>query len=169
MFNKQKLETEKHEIFSLGQKGMNKINKFKGTIKSVAVYITGCDQYLIVPDVGDDRKQEDGYWEDKEAIIISSGCCGVKSEKIEILKMGQKVKSDSGFVGIITCVQCREHGIPSYLVVPEVDKDNKIIEGKWFYEKELSKVDEGIKKEEVKDKDDPGGPKMGSMYSGLNR
>lgn len=65
--------------FELGIKVIDKITGFKGTITGVARYITGCDQYLVAPEVGKDGNYIDAHWYDENRLYPLVG-----EEKIEI-------------------------------------------------------------------------------------
>ena len=48
----------------LGRTYMDKITGFTGVATGFVTYITGCDQVLLVPSVGDDGKRREGEWWD---------------------------------------------------------------------------------------------------------
>jgi len=76
--------------FELGKEAVDTITGFTGTIVGYAKYLTGCDQYIIVPRCDDPSKYPEGQWfdenrlkltEKKEKIIVdthnTSGACGI--------------------------------------------------------------------------------------------
>ena len=55
----------------LGMKAKDKITGFEGTITGHARYITGCDQYLLMPQAKD-GKQAEGGWYDEHRLEITN-------------------------------------------------------------------------------------------------
>lgn len=60
-------------MIKLGQVGKDKVTGFTGTITGRAQYLTGCDQYNLVPPVKD-GKLEPAQWFDEGRIeIVGAG------------------------------------------------------------------------------------------------
>ncbi|OGQ60750.1 MAG: hypothetical protein A3J24_06495 [Deltaproteobacteria bacterium RIFCSPLOWO2_02_FULL_53_8] len=57
-------------MIKLGVKGKDKITGFEGIITGRASYIYGCDQYLLVPRMGNDNKLTDAHWFDEGRIEV---------------------------------------------------------------------------------------------------
>lgn len=62
----------------LGLKGRDIVTKFTGVVVGKVEYMTGCSQYLLVPEVDKDGKIHDGCWFDVQRVER------VKSDKVEI-------------------------------------------------------------------------------------
>ncbi|MNG03272.1 hypothetical protein D3C84_863440 [compost metagenome] len=56
-------------MIKLGQIGKDKVTGFTGTITGRAQYLTGCDQYTLVPQVKD-GKLESAQWFDEGRIEV---------------------------------------------------------------------------------------------------
>ena len=67
---------------NLGLKGTDRITGFTGTIVGFVEYLTGCNQYLIVPKCkkGDENTKPKGHWIDDNRIDIKG------KKKIELIK-----------------------------------------------------------------------------------
>ena len=65
--------TEKQFKFANGQTVKEKITGFKGVITGTAYYITGCNQYLIVPKCQPDGKVAEGTWYDEGRLVLQKG------------------------------------------------------------------------------------------------
>ncbi|MNQ87572.1 hypothetical protein D3C85_1028010 [compost metagenome] len=72
-------------MITLGQKGRDKITKFEGIITGRAQYITGCDQYVLVPEVRD-GKVDPSQWFDEGRIEIIG--VGITAESVTAVKNG---------------------------------------------------------------------------------
>ena len=57
--------TKREFIFSNGEKVREKVTGFTGTITGTAFYLTGCNQYLVVPKVKDEHTAAEGQWYDE--------------------------------------------------------------------------------------------------------
>lgn len=57
-------------MIELGQKGRDKVTGFEGIITGRAQYLTGCDQYNLVPPVKD-GKLEGAQWFDEGRIGVT--------------------------------------------------------------------------------------------------
>lgn len=57
---------------NLGQKGTDIITGFTGTIVGYVEYLTGCNQYLIIPKCGkgETNKKPEGEWIDDNRVEI---------------------------------------------------------------------------------------------------
>lgn len=53
----------------LGKKYRDLITGFEGTATGYVVYISGCNQVLIVPRVGDDMKLVESAWFDEQRLV----------------------------------------------------------------------------------------------------
>jgi len=60
---------------NLGKKGTDIITGFTGTVVGYVEYLTGCNQYLIVPECrkGETNKKPSGEWIDDNRIKIEKG------------------------------------------------------------------------------------------------
>lgn len=56
----------------LGQKVKDRITGFGGVVTGYVYYISGCNQCLVVPQVGSDGKQIDGAWFDVQRLEIDA-------------------------------------------------------------------------------------------------
>ncbi len=56
--------------FELGIKAKDKVSGFSGTLTTYVKYLTGCDRYLIEPDVDEDNKYVEGTYFDVDRIVI---------------------------------------------------------------------------------------------------
>jgi len=54
--------------FNNGDVLQDAITGFKGTVTGRANYLTGCDQYLLVPKVDKEGKHVDGRWIDSQRL-----------------------------------------------------------------------------------------------------
>ena len=54
----------------LGQKARDRITGFTGVITGHVAYISGCNQVLLVPQVGKDGKLVDSQWFDEQRVEI---------------------------------------------------------------------------------------------------
>ncbi len=61
--------TTKKFKFSNGDKVKEKITGFTGTIIGTCFYLTGCNQYLIMPKCKETHKKPDGHWFDEERLV----------------------------------------------------------------------------------------------------
>ncbi len=63
-------------MLRLGQVGRDKITGFKGNITSRHIYITGCDQYTLTPDVNKQGEyQEQCQFDEGRIEIVGKGIC----------------------------------------------------------------------------------------------
>ena len=60
-------------MIELGQKGRDKITKFEGLITGRAQYLTGCDQYVLVPEVKDGKLETSQWFDEGRIEIIGPG------------------------------------------------------------------------------------------------
>ncbi len=73
-------------MIKLGVKGRDKLTGFEGVVYGRAEYLTGCDQYCLVPRVGEDGDIKDSRWFDEGRIeIIGSG---ILQEEVSAEKPG---------------------------------------------------------------------------------
>lgn len=54
----------------LGVKAKDKITGFEGVVTGHADYLTGCDQYLVQPPVGEKGDARDGRWFDEQRLEV---------------------------------------------------------------------------------------------------
>jgi len=52
----------------MGAEYKDKITGFKGTLVGFCLYITGCNQALLVPRVKKDGSHQDGHWYDEQRL-----------------------------------------------------------------------------------------------------
>jgi hypothetical protein len=57
-------------VGNLGKKARDVVTGFKGTITGYVQYLTGCNQYLLVPQVKEDGSTIDSCWYDDKRIEI---------------------------------------------------------------------------------------------------
>jgi len=71
---------------NLGKIGVDRITGFKGTITGYVEYLSGCNQYLLVPKCkkGEENKKPVGEWIDNDRIDIG------KRKPIELIKTGSR-------------------------------------------------------------------------------
>ena len=58
-------------MIELGQEGRDKITGFEGTITGMARYLTGCDQYCLVPKAENGNKILEGQYFDEGRIEVT--------------------------------------------------------------------------------------------------
>lgn len=68
-------------MIELGQKAKDKITGFQGTLTGRTQWLTGCDQYCLVPPVDKDGKVGDSVWFDEGRIEILGP--GVSAEAVQ--------------------------------------------------------------------------------------
>ena len=73
-------------MITLGQKAKDKVTGFKGILIGRCQYLTGCDQYGIVPAVGKDGKTGDVQWFDEGRIQVIGK--GVTIKQVSVKKNG---------------------------------------------------------------------------------
>lgn len=72
-------------------------------------------------------------------------------DKIQLHQFGSKAKDKvTGFSGIITGRSIWMYGCDQYCITPSVDKEGKLMEGKWFDEGRLEIIGKGIKPADVR-------------------
>jgi hypothetical protein len=54
----------------LGQLAKDKVTGFEGTIVGHADYLSGCDQYLLVPTVDEKGNHREGHWFDEQRLVV---------------------------------------------------------------------------------------------------
>ena len=54
----------------LGQKARDVVTKFEGVLTGRATYLTGCDQYIVTPEVNDKGEAQDARWFDVNRLEI---------------------------------------------------------------------------------------------------
>jgi hypothetical protein len=57
---------------NFGKKAKDIVTGFSGIITGHCAYISGCAQYLIVPNVKADGTAQDGRWFDEQRVIIDN-------------------------------------------------------------------------------------------------
>jgi hypothetical protein len=61
-------------MIELGKKAKDKITGFEGLLTGRAQYITGCDQYLLTPQVSDSGTLQESRWVDEGRVeVIGEG------------------------------------------------------------------------------------------------
>lgn len=61
--------TDGHGDITFEREYRDRITGFRGICVAVARYVSGCDQVLLVPRVGEDGKASEGSWFDDERLI----------------------------------------------------------------------------------------------------
>jgi len=68
--------------FSFADKVRDQITKFRGVVTGRSAYITGCNQYLVQPEVKEDGDYVQGRWFDEDRLEkIGAKPVDVKGEK----------------------------------------------------------------------------------------
>ena len=57
-------------MIQLGSKVKDKITGFTGIVTGYVTYITGCNQALVVPQVGKDGTSKDAHWFDEQRLVV---------------------------------------------------------------------------------------------------
>ncbi len=65
----------------LGKTGRDKITGFEGTITGIAIYLTGCNQYLLRPKVKKDGSTIEGEWFDDQRVEVSGKAVTLEDPK----------------------------------------------------------------------------------------
>jgi hypothetical protein len=64
-----------------GKRAKDKITGFTGIITAKCIYMYGCSQYVLTPEVDKDGKRRDGEWFDEGRIEIIEDGISVESVK----------------------------------------------------------------------------------------
>ena len=74
---------QKQFEFAPGDKVQDKVTKFAGTIAGSAYYLTGCNQYLLLPECeeGKTHKKPVGHWFDEDRLELVQAEV-IKPEKV---------------------------------------------------------------------------------------
>lgn len=59
-----------HTTSLLGRVVTDRITGFSGTVTGVAIYLTGCNQVLVVPKTAEDGALRDSQWFDQQRLTI---------------------------------------------------------------------------------------------------
>jgi hypothetical protein len=62
-------QKEHRTMIKLGQKVIDRITGFTGTVTGKCEYISGCSQVLVAPRVGDDGAFKDSQWFDQQRLV----------------------------------------------------------------------------------------------------
>jgi len=81
-----KLKEENKNMIKLGQKAKDKITGFEGILYGKASYLTGCDQYCLVPPIKDDGEIKSSQWFDEGRIEVIGE--GVTVQDVTVEKNG---------------------------------------------------------------------------------
>ncbi len=65
---------------ALGYTYEDKITGFRGVCTGYVEYISGCNQLLLTPKVGDDGKMVGGSWVDEQRLVLAGNDCRVVLE-----------------------------------------------------------------------------------------
>jgi hypothetical protein len=60
---------EHFPIIEFGKEYRDRISGFVGVCTGKSSFISGCDQVLLVPKIGEDGSYKDGHWFDDERLI----------------------------------------------------------------------------------------------------
>lgn len=60
-------------MIELGLKAKDKITGFEGVITGRAQYLTGCDQYVLVPGIKDGQLQKSEWFDEGRLEVIGEG------------------------------------------------------------------------------------------------
>lgn len=52
----------------LGCQAKDRVTGFRGTVTGFCEYLSGCNQFLLVPSVGDDGAYKEGHWFDVQRV-----------------------------------------------------------------------------------------------------
>ena len=66
-----------------GKKAKDKVTGFEGTITAKCLYMYGCSQYLLTPQIDKDGKKRDGEWFDEGRIETYEEVINPESVKVE--------------------------------------------------------------------------------------
>lgn len=55
----------------LGVEAKDKVTGFSGIVTARATYLTGCDQYVLSPVVGEDGKVPEAHWFDENRLEVT--------------------------------------------------------------------------------------------------
>jgi len=58
----------KEFVFANGDEVRDKVTGFQGAVLGTAYYLTGCSQYLVMPECEKSNKQAKGQWFDEERL-----------------------------------------------------------------------------------------------------
>jgi hypothetical protein len=72
------LRTMEKAMVKLGSKVKDKITGFSGIVTGYVIYITGCNQSLVVPKVGKDGSFKEGQWFDDQRLEVDKKAATVK-------------------------------------------------------------------------------------------
>jgi len=73
-------------MLDLGKKGKDKITGFTGILTGRSIWLYGCDQYCLTPEVDKDGKLNDGKWFDEGRIEITGE--GVEASSVQVKEPG---------------------------------------------------------------------------------
>jgi hypothetical protein len=59
-------------MIKLGSKVKDKITGFYGTVTGFVVYISGCNQALVVPPIGEDGSFKESHWFDEQRLEVDT-------------------------------------------------------------------------------------------------
>jgi len=82
--------------YKLGKNATDRITGFTGTLCGYAKYLTGCDQYLVIPKTDDTTKYPEGQWLDENRLIVFDELSSEEKEIIERIDS----KNDPGACGV---------------------------------------------------------------------
>ena len=57
-------------MIQLGVKAKDKITGFSGTVTGFCQYISGCNQALLIPPVGEKGEHREGHWFDEQRLEV---------------------------------------------------------------------------------------------------
>ena len=77
---------------SLGLLARDRLTGFHGLISGYCIYLTGCNQYLLVPTETDNGKYPEGQWFDDTRLIVNTD----QDEEMYNWAQKQKAPQDSG-------------------------------------------------------------------------
>lgn len=60
-------------MIELGRKARDKITGFEGVITGRAQYLTGCDQYVLVPGIKDGQLQKSEWFDEGRLVVLGDG------------------------------------------------------------------------------------------------
>jgi len=57
-------------MVNLGKTGVDRLTGFRGIVTGHCIYISGCNQYLLSPSLGDDGAFREPHWYDEQRIVF---------------------------------------------------------------------------------------------------
>ena len=85
----------KEFVFANGDKVKDMVTGFAGTVVGTCYYLTGCNQYLLIPKTVKPHKKPDGHWFDEDRLEVVEKEV-VKAKKVTGKKPGPDAPAPGG-------------------------------------------------------------------------